>query len=42
VAQATSIGHTDARASLVAVEDDGGLRFDITLQGDRETTFLAV
>jgi hypothetical protein len=26
----------------VAVEDDGGLRFDINLQGDRETTFFAV
>jgi protocatechuate 3,4-dioxygenase alpha subunit len=31
-----------ARASLVAVPDDGGLRFDINLQGDRETTFFAV
>jgi protocatechuate 3,4-dioxygenase alpha subunit len=31
-----------ARASLVAVEQDGGLRFDINLQGDRETTFFAV
>jgi protocatechuate 3,4-dioxygenase alpha subunit len=31
-----------ARAALVAVPDDGGLRFDINLQGDRETTFFAV
>ncbi|MEA2420577.1 MAG: protocatechuate 3,4-dioxygenase, alpha subunit [Thermoleophilaceae bacterium] len=37
-----SIEDPAARASLVAVEDDGGLRFDISLQGDRETTFFAV
>ena len=37
-----SIEDLDARAGLVAVEDDGGLRFDINLQGDRETTFFAV
>lgn len=31
----------DARATLQAVaEDDGGYRFDIHLQGDRETVFL--
>jgi protocatechuate 3,4-dioxygenase, alpha subunit len=38
----SSIEDADARASLVAVEQDGGLRFDINLQGDRETTFFAV
>ena len=31
-----------ARATLVAVQEDGGLRFDVNLQGDRETTFFAV
>ena len=29
-------------ATLVAVPDGDGLRFDITLQGDRQTVFLAV
>ena len=38
----SSIADPDARAALVAVEEDGGLRFDINLQGDRETTFFAV
>jgi protocatechuate 3,4-dioxygenase, alpha subunit len=38
----SSIGDAEARAALVAVEEDGGLRFDVTLQGDRETTFFAV
>jgi protocatechuate 3,4-dioxygenase alpha subunit len=38
----SSIEDPEARAALVAVEDDGGLRFDIILQGDRETTFFAV
>jgi protocatechuate 3,4-dioxygenase alpha subunit len=38
----SSIEDAAARATLVAVEDDGGLRFDINLQGDRETTFFAV
>jgi protocatechuate 3,4-dioxygenase, alpha subunit len=38
----TSIEDRSARASLVAVEQGGGLRFDINLQGDRETTFFAV
>ena len=38
----SSIEDPEARAALVAVEDDGGLRFDINLQGDRETTFFAV
>jgi protocatechuate 3,4-dioxygenase alpha subunit len=37
-----SISEPEARASLVAVPDDGGLRFDINLQGERETTFFAV
>ena len=31
-----------ARETLVAVPDDGGLRFDIRLQGPRQTTFFAV
>jgi protocatechuate 3,4-dioxygenase, alpha subunit len=30
----------DDRARLVAEQDDGGLRFDIHLQGDRETIFF--
>lgn len=30
------------RATLVAVEEGDGLRFDIHLQGDRETTFFAL
>jgi protocatechuate 3,4-dioxygenase alpha subunit len=38
----SSIEDAAARAALVAVADDGGLRFDINLQGDRETTFFAV
>jgi protocatechuate 3,4-dioxygenase alpha subunit len=29
-------------ATLVAVADGDALRFDITLQGDRQTVFLAV
>jgi protocatechuate 3,4-dioxygenase beta subunit len=29
-------------ATLVAVPDGDGLRFDITLQGERQTVFLAV
>ena len=31
----------EARASLVAVEDDGALRFDIHMQGERATVFFA-
>ena len=31
-----------ARATLVAVTEDGGLRFDIRLQGPGHTTFFAV
>jgi protocatechuate 3,4-dioxygenase, alpha subunit len=30
------------RATLVAVAEDGALRFDIQLQGDRQTVFFAV
>jgi len=34
---------TDAeRAGLTAVAENGGMRFDIHLQGDRQTTFLAL
>ena len=32
----------DERATLVARDEDGGLRFDIRLQGDGQTTFFAV
>ena len=32
----------DARATLVAVQEDGGVRFDIRLQGPGQTTFFAV
>jgi protocatechuate 3,4-dioxygenase alpha subunit len=32
----------DRRETLVAREEDGVLRFDILLQGDRETVFFAV
>ena len=38
----SSIEDPEERATLVAVEDDGALRFDIRLQGDRQTAFLAV
>lgn len=32
----------DDRATLVAVPEDGALRFDIRMQGDRATVFFAV
>jgi protocatechuate 3,4-dioxygenase alpha subunit len=32
----------DARATLVASEEDGTLRFDVRLQGENETAFFAV
>ena len=31
-----------ARATLIAKEADGALRFDVHLQGEGETTFFAV
>jgi protocatechuate 3,4-dioxygenase alpha subunit len=37
-----SIADPAARARLVAVADGDGLRFDIWLQGDPETPFLAI
>jgi protocatechuate 3,4-dioxygenase, alpha subunit len=37
----SSIGDAVARASLVAAAVEGGLRFDIHLQGDEETAFFA-
>jgi protocatechuate 3,4-dioxygenase, alpha subunit len=37
-----SIRDPEARARLVAVADGDGLRFDIRLQGDQETPFLAI
>ena len=37
-----SIPEEAARARLVAVPDGDGLRFDIHLQGDQETPFLAI
>jgi protocatechuate 3,4-dioxygenase alpha subunit len=33
---------SDARATLVAEPGDGGYRFDVRLQGERETTFFAL
>jgi protocatechuate 3,4-dioxygenase, alpha subunit len=36
------IDDPDLRSTLVAVPDDGSLRFDIHLQGDRQTAFFAV
>jgi protocatechuate 3,4-dioxygenase alpha subunit len=38
----SSIDDPHARASLVAERSEDGLRFDIRLQGDRETAFFAV
>lgn len=38
----SSVPDAEARASLVAREEDGALRFDIHLQGERETAFFAV
>jgi protocatechuate 3,4-dioxygenase alpha subunit len=32
---------SEQRATLIAAPDDGGLRFDIHLQGTRQTTFFA-
>jgi protocatechuate 3,4-dioxygenase alpha subunit len=32
----------DARATLIAKDEDGVLRFDVRLQGEGETTFFAV
>jgi protocatechuate 3,4-dioxygenase, alpha subunit len=37
-----SIADPAVRARLVAVAEDDGLRFDIRLQGDQETPFLAI
>ena len=37
-----SIPDPEARARLVAVAEGDGLRFDIRLQGDQETPFLAI
>jgi protocatechuate 3,4-dioxygenase alpha subunit len=37
-----SIPDPQRRATLVAVEEDGVLRFDIRLQGEQETAFFAV
>ena len=38
----SSIEDPEARATLVARQQDGALRFDIRLQGEGETTFFAV
>jgi len=38
----SSIANPEARETLVAREEAGGLRFDIRLQGDRQTVFFAV
>jgi hypothetical protein len=32
----------DARETLVALEEEGALRFDIRLRGDGHTTFFVV
>lgn len=37
-----SLADEAARATLVAVPEDGALRFDVHLQGEHETVFLAV
>jgi protocatechuate 3,4-dioxygenase alpha subunit len=37
----SAIVDADERATLVAVPEDGGLRFDVRLQGDRQTVFFA-
>jgi protocatechuate 3,4-dioxygenase alpha subunit len=37
-----SIPDPQARARLVAVAEADGLRFDVHLQGDQETPFLAI
>jgi protocatechuate 3,4-dioxygenase alpha subunit len=37
-----SIPELEVRARLVAVAEEGGLRFDIRLQGEQETPFLAI
>jgi protocatechuate 3,4-dioxygenase, alpha subunit len=37
-----SIKESQVRARLVAAADGDGLRFDIRLQGDQETPFLAI
>jgi protocatechuate 3,4-dioxygenase alpha subunit len=37
-----SVDDPQARSRLIAVTDGDGLRFDICLQGDRETPFFAV
>ncbi len=34
--------HADDRATLVAEQEDGALRFDIRMQGERATVFFAV
>jgi protocatechuate 3,4-dioxygenase alpha subunit len=38
----SSIDEPEVRAGLVAVAQDGGLRFDIHLQGDHETAFFGL
>jgi protocatechuate 3,4-dioxygenase, alpha subunit len=38
----SSIEDPAERSTLVAQPEDGGLRFDIHLQGDRQTTFFSV
>ena len=38
----SSIENPAERSTLVAQPEDGGLRFDIHLQGDRQTTFFSV
>jgi protocatechuate 3,4-dioxygenase, alpha subunit len=38
----SAVDDPEARATLVAREEDGALRFDIHLQGERETAFFSI
>jgi protocatechuate 3,4-dioxygenase alpha subunit len=38
----SSVEDAEQRSALVAVAEDGGLRFDIHLQGERQTAFFGV
>jgi protocatechuate 3,4-dioxygenase beta subunit len=38
----SAIADPQARSTLVAREEDGALRFDIRLQGERETAFFSL
>jgi protocatechuate 3,4-dioxygenase, alpha subunit len=38
----SAVDDPEARATLIAREEDGALRFDIHLQGERETAFFSI